>query len=155
MVGLAKLKKFLLNKIANLILKAIATKDFSNGSGFPYTNIDVLQDLQKTKVMYLRDYGFYSLPMEKAECIVVFPNGSLDEGIILKACHSEHEPKEQENGEVGVKHYKGHWIKMQEEQVEFIMANSKPLTIKAKNVNIELESGGQFSVAGSNLTVDA
>ena len=155
MVGLSKLKIILLNKIGNLFVKAISTVDFEDGDGFQYTDLDLLKDEVKKKVTHLREYGFYSKPMKNAECFVAFPNGSRDDGFILKACHGKYEP-DLEVGDVALVHFKGHQILLSEDNgLNIEIVNSKPITIKAKNVNIELEAGGQFSVAGTHFTVDA
>lgn len=158
MVGLVKLKIFLLNKIANLFVKAIATSEFkSNSKSYQFTNVNLLADDAKTEIIHLREYGFYSIPFSGAECLVCFPNGSKDEGFILKACHQQYEPKPNDytNGDLFMLHYKGHKIHLTDEGINIESENSKPITIKAKNVDIDLEAGGKFSVAGDHLTVDA
>lgn len=165
MVGLSKLKEFFLHQISNLFVKAVATLDFKKESnGYQFTNINLLEGETQDIVTHLREYGFYSVPMENAQCFVCFPNGSRDEGFIIKACHSEHEisGEQQEKGMVFMRHYLGHNITMKENSLKIESLNSKPLEIEAedvnitaKNVSITLQSGGKLTVNNTNFSVDA
>ena len=161
MAGINKLKEYLMSKISSLIVKAIASGDFTipdTKGKFQYVNLDTFKDVTKADVIRPQDYGFYSAPLDGSECLVLFPNGSQDEGIIIRASNTKYDPtsSQMESGDIMILHYKGHFIKLSDAGgVEIEVLNSKPITIKAKNVDIELDVGGKFTVAGDNLTVDA
>lgn len=157
MVGLAKLRQALLNKIANLFVKAIASSSFySSSDGLQYASVDLLADEPKDEVSKLSDYGFYSKPLKGAQCFVVFPNGSRDEGFILKAFHQEYlpSPEIEKDGDIFLMHYKGHKIRITDEGIEVNTVDNKPINVTAKDVNIILEANGKFTVAENNFTVD-
>lgn len=158
MGGLADIKRIFMNKLANIVLKAIATSQFTKSNeSYQKTNALILADESKNNLTHLREYGFYSVPKSGAECLTIFPGGSKDEGFIIKACHQAYEPTtDNAEGNVMMLHWKGHKILLTEsEGLKIEVKESKPVTIIAKNVDIELETGGQFSVGGTNLTVDA
>lgn len=146
-------------KIGNMLFKAILTSDAKlktdnktiqtvavNFIGLPISGIKRPQN-----------YGFYSNPMKGSQSFVAFPDGNTEDGVCLIAAHNEYAPTVDElpKGGCGVFHYKGHVLKFTNESLEITMNDSKPINIKAKNINIDLEPGGQFSVEGTHLTVDA
>jgi len=160
MVGLNNLKSFFVSKISSLIIKAITTTSIeipSEKGIFQFVNINTFKDNPKNDIVRLQEYGFYSVPLKGGETIVLFPNGSQDEGLIVKTSNVKYDPIDDEikEGDTMIKHYKGDFIKITDDGIEINSKTDKPIVVNGKNVDINLITGGKFTVAGDNLTVDA
>lgn len=117
--------------------------------------IEILDGETKSGVERVQNYGFTSVPRAGGEVVAVFINGNRDQGLVVAVDDSRVRLKNLPEGASAMYHYSGHKIVMTDDGIEVTGANDKPFNITAKNVNITLQSGGKFSVAGDNLTVDA
>lgn len=62
------------------------------------------EDLQQVldQVVRLGEYGFFSVPPQDAEAVVLFPNGDKTGGVIVATGHRASRPKDKAPGEAGI-----------------------------------------------------
>jgi phage baseplate assembly protein V len=100
-------------------------------------------------------YGFTARAKKGAEAVVLFPGGNRNQGILIMVEDSRYRLIGLPDGGVAMYDFAGNYIKMTENAgIEIATKTGKDISISCKNCSINLESGGKFSVAGTNLTVD-
>lgn len=78
----------------------------------------------------LQEYGFFSVPLAGAEALTVAVSGKQDHLVVACLADHRYRPREGEAGDVGIYHYLGHEIRLEEEGV---------IRIKAKKLICEIE----------------
>lgn len=138
-----------------MILNRALLEAIDDSKSMQLIKVTVMEGEVKDLVERIQEYGFTSVPRKGSEALVGFIGGNKDQGIAIKVDDSRVRLKDLPDGSVAMYHYSGHKIVMTDDTVEITLVSGKTVNINARNVNVNLESGGQFSVAGSNLTVDA
>lgn len=149
-------------RIRMLVSRSIVSL-IDDSTAIQLMQVKLMKDETKDNVERLQNYGFTSHPEPEGEAVIVFPMGNRDHGIVIVADDSRYRITDLPEGGVAMYHKDGHYIKMADDGIEInatdqnltINIAGKDVDINAKNVNVNLETGGALSVAGSNLTVDA
>lgn len=134
-------------RIALLLGRALLVSA-DDSKGIQLIRIQMFNGEEKQGVERLQSYGMTSVPKEGSEVLIGAINGSKDQVIAIVVNDSNARMTGLNEGDVALHRQSGDkvWIKLLSNDV---------IEINAKNVNVNLETGGQLNVAGGNLTVDA
>ena len=93
--------KPLRNRVYNIISRAVL--EAANDSGnMQVLKISVLAGENRDDVEYFQDYGFTSVPLPGAECLIVCPQGNREHMIAIKVGNRNFRLKALKNGEVAL-----------------------------------------------------
>lgn len=92
----------------------------------------------------LQEYGFFSVPLEGAEALTVAVSGKQDHLVVACLADHRYRPREGEAGDVGIYHYLGHEIRLEEEGV---------IRIKAKKLICEIEE--EIGMTAPDMTLNS
>jgi phage baseplate assembly protein V len=150
---------------------SIDMKNSKDSKGLPNAQIQLLDGEVQEKVIFTQNYGFYSMPSTGSRALVIFPKGCRNEGILLIADKPGVRPNNMNSDDVLMKHIDGDVLNMTGSELTLSSADAKDvnliasnadmnitandLIINARNVKINLSSGGKFSINDTHLTVDA
>jgi len=140
--------------IRSMILKAIVRR-VDDSQEMQLIQIDLLHESTKSFVERIQNFGFTSNPKSGSQALALFLNGNKDHGIIIAVDDVSYRMKSLPEGGTAVYDAFGNSIVLTSSGIAISTASGKEVEISCKDCNINLESGGKFSVAGSNLTVDA
>lgn len=109
--------------------------------------ISMLSGEEKEGVERMQQYGFTSVPVSGSEVLIGAINGSKDQVIAIVVNDSRARMKNLSEGDVAIHRQSTDnvWIKL---------LSNDTIEVHAKNVNVNLESGGKVDIAG-NLTIDS
>jgi len=142
------------NRIRIMINKAVLNL-VDDSTGIQLIQADIVEDSTKDKIPRIQQYGFTSVPKKDAQVILACLNGNRSNSIALAVDDSRYRVKNLSDGNVAIYDCNGNMVKLTDDGMELAIYSGKDLVINCKNCSINLESGGQFSVAGTKLTVDA
>lgn len=136
-----RIKELLLSKINNIMTKGILALDATKTPGKLQMMHVQLSESQARDIPRQQNYGFYSVPVTGANCIICnFAGQSISSSVIV-ASMPQYEP----NGIVGdviVFHKNGSMIKLTEDKIE--ITSSNPVNIYSDNVKLGDATGSKL-----------
>lgn len=140
-------------RVANMIVRALV-ENVNDGTNIRLLQLSGLAGETFSKVEHLQPGGISHVPVVGDEALLVSVNGDKSEAIAIVVDSGENRPTGEAGGNTVVWDNFGNIIRLSDGKIE-IICSSGDVDINAKNVNVNLESGGKMSVAGTHLTVDA
>lgn len=136
----------------------------NDGAGLQRGQVTMLAGETRDNVERVQPYGFSSVPLPGADCLVVCVGGNRDHPVIIGVDDRRHRPQSQQPGDVVIySHQTGHRITLKADRT--IEVEGDVLTLKA-DTKIRLETpvveltggittagGGALAVAASALAV--
>jgi len=130
------------NKIFSIFARGMQ-KLIDDSAGTQKIQVVVLNGETITDVERMQEYGFSSVPLNDAETVIGFINGSKEQGLILCVNDRRYRPTGLADGDVIVYDYRGNKITCKDSGIELECVNGN---------KIEMVSG-EVKVNGTNLEV--
>jgi len=109
-------------RIMNIMARGRVTK-VDDSEGIQLHEVRLLKDEAKTRVERFQQYGLTSVPKADAECVVLFPGGSREHGIILSVDDRMNRIRGMQPGEVCLYTDEGDYIALQRGNKLYIMTS--------------------------------
>jgi phage gp45-like len=128
-----KIKELIITRINNLLTKGILALDATKQLGNLQMMHVQLSETQARDIPRQQNYGFFSMPITGANCIVCNFNGQSISSSVIVASMPEYEPIGVP-GDVVVFHKNGSMIKLTEDKIEITSLN--PINIYSDNIKL-------------------
>ena len=109
-------------RIMNIMARGRVTK-VDDSEGVQLHEVRLLKDEAKTRVERFQQYGLTSVPLVDTECVVLFPGGSREHGIILSVEDRQNRIRGMQPGEVCLYTDEGDYIALQRGNKLYIMTS--------------------------------
>jgi phage baseplate assembly protein V len=88
------------NRIANTVAKAVIQR-VQDDTQMQLVQVGILKGEDREGYENYQGFGFNSVPLRGAECVVVFPNGDRGVGLVVATADREFRPTDWKDGEAG------------------------------------------------------
>lgn len=152
--SLSKLLAPLRTRILNLVARAVVQL-VNDETKLQLLQLGVLADETRSEVERMQNYGFTSVPLPGAECLVLFVGGRRDHGVVVAADDRRHRLKGLQPGEVAVYNNAGGQVVLRADGSIEVEGTSVIFNGGAQPVARAGDTAGPYPIVGGNPTVRA